>query len=453
MFSGSSDCDSPVSVRSRPRGSSAPSRSNGHHGRKAGKYPGALSWLYEQPDVDDDRRRTFLRARPKAELKLRLALKIPIAEEMPTEEKHGWERRIYQLERLQTLIDKAEKALPSEAAVLEAGRRRLERIRGLPLKPIARQAAAEADLSESTGAHDALDESTVGYAIGVEEDKTAASPSPSSSPALAPSPAPAAVAEVTRAPAAVAQPNAGKKAKTLEEAETKRDGASAEAPDEWAKATLEAHNAYRGKHGVPPLAWSNECFEYAMKQAAKMEQLNGLDHDNMDGPSGRHGQNCFGGTGSGWTAHQAVKAWYDELTDPGYDFAKQGFSMGTGHFTQVVWKETRFVGMARSENGGFIAANYFPAGNMAGQFEKNVFPEGTAMQARADPKLGTFEATEWSEDILKYLEGCPFADKYEPKIMQAIESGQTVVIDREEKSINIKLVSKGGASSSMGGPW
>lgn len=33
-----------------------------------------------------------------------------------------------------------------------------------------------------------------------------------------------------------------------------------------------------------------------------------------------------------------VKAWYDEIVSPGYDFAKATFTPGTGHFTQVVWK-------------------------------------------------------------------------------------------------------------------
>ena len=33
------------------------------------------------------------------------------------------------------------------------------------------------------------------------------------------------------------------------------------------------------------------------------------------------------------TTNQATDMWYNELTDPGYDFNSPGFSEGTGHFT------------------------------------------------------------------------------------------------------------------------
>merc|ERR1719334_1951282 len=69
--------------------------------------------------------------------------------------------------------------------------------------------------------------------------------------------------------------------------------------------------------------------------------------------------------------------WYDEVKS--YNFGYQGFSMATGHFTQVVWKETTHVGLSASSCGNFIFANYFPAGNMAGSFERNVLPLNTAL--------------------------------------------------------------------------
>ena len=49
--------------------------------------------------------------------------------------------------------------------------------------------------------------------------------------------------------------------------------------------------------------------------------------------------------------------------------------MATGHFTQVVWKATTNLGIGRAvsnSNNLYVVANYFPGGNMGGEFEANV---------------------------------------------------------------------------------
>lgn len=49
----------------------------------------------------------------------------------------------------------------------------------------------------------------------------------------------------------------------------------------------------------------------------------------------------------------------------------------TGHFTQVVWKETKEVGFGKAKSGGgrvFVVGSYRPAGNMVGSFKDNVPP-------------------------------------------------------------------------------
>lgn len=48
-----------------------------------------------------------------------------------------------------------------------------------------------------------------------------------------------------------------------------------------------------------------------------------------------------------------------------------------GHFTQVVWKGSKEVGIGRAQsNDGtwIVVANFFPAGNYVGQHASNVFP-------------------------------------------------------------------------------
>ena len=54
------------------------------------------------------------------------------------------------------------------------------------------------------------------------------------------------------------------------------------------------------------------------------------------------------------------------------------WSVGTGHFTQVVWKSSQElgVGKAKSDDGRqvFVVCLYFPAGNYVGRHSENVLP-------------------------------------------------------------------------------
>merc|ERR1719378_1412023 len=65
----------------------------------------------------------------------------------------------------------------------------------------------------------------------------------------------------------------------------------------------------------------------------------------------------------------AALAWYNEIKD--YRYANPGFSGATGHFTQVVWKDSTKVGVgiahSAPDGAGFITtyivAKYTPQGN------------------------------------------------------------------------------------------
>ena len=46
-----------------------------------------------------------------------------------------------------------------------------------------------------------------------------------------------------------------------------------------------------------------------------------------------------------------------------------------GHFTQMVWNGSRYMGaaMERTKDGKiFVVANYYPPGNFVGQYSKNI---------------------------------------------------------------------------------
>jgi pathogenesis-related protein 1 len=151
------------------------------------------------------------------------------------------------------------------------------------------------------------------------------------------------------------------------------DGAEPGAPVDDASdaAWLEQHNAHRADHCAPPLTWDDELAASAQAWADRCV----FEHS---GP----GENLFANVGTP-SAAAAVDEWYSEVA--AYDFAAPGFSIGTGHFTQVVWRDTARVGCAVAACPGLFpgfeaslmyVCQYASAGNMAGQFESNVLPSG-----------------------------------------------------------------------------
>ena len=71
---------------------------------------------------------------------------------------------------------------------------------------------------------------------------------------------------------------------------------------------------------------------------------------------------------------KAITDWYNEIGI--YSFHSPGFSMGTGHFTQMVWRQTRSLGCAKGKCPGqsLWVCQYDPPGNMMGAFPANVPP-------------------------------------------------------------------------------
>ena len=77
------------------------------------------------------------------------------------------------------------------------------------------------------------------------------------------------------------------------------------------------------------------------------------------------------------TGKEVADRWYSEIKN--YNFQQPGFTSGTGHFTAMVWKNTKKMGVGKasaSDGSYFVVARYFPAGNVVNQgfFEENVLP-------------------------------------------------------------------------------
>ncbi|KAK3525681.1 hypothetical protein QTP70_004900 [Hemibagrus guttatus] len=81
---------------------------------------------------------------------------------------------------------------------------------------------------------------------------------------------------------------------------------------------------------------------------------------------------------------EPVENWYSEIKD--YDFRNPGFGSNTGHFTQVVWKSSKEVGVGLATDGNtvFVVGQYNPAGNISnpGYFKDNVLPADESFKAK-----------------------------------------------------------------------
>lgn len=130
---------------------------------------------------------------------------------------------------------------------------------------------------------------------------------------------------------------------------------------------IKAHNFYRMEHNASALIWNDTSAKYATKWASP------CDFKHSGGPTG---ENLAAGYAN---VSASVDAW--GLERKKFNFKDPDFSEATGHFTQLVWKETESVGCARKECDGegspaspgwYVVCEYWPAGNVMGAFKANV---------------------------------------------------------------------------------
>jgi uncharacterized protein YkwD len=136
---------------------------------------------------------------------------------------------------------------------------------------------------------------------------------------------------------------------------------------------LAEHNYLRSLHNAPPLILNEELNEMAQKYAETIAKKNVLQHSShreLKGKKGEWvGENLFYSSSSGqleYPGGDMSKAWYDEIHDYNFKTGKPKKSGDVvGHFTQLVWKDSKEVGFGIAFNGNvcFGVANYYPGGN------------------------------------------------------------------------------------------
>ena len=138
---------------------------------------------------------------------------------------------------------------------------------------------------------------------------------------------------------------------------------------------LDRHNLYRAKHQAPNLARLAALETIAQSYSEHLVTLGYLVHSSNTLNGNYIGENLYFGYNAGYLGHKPVDAWYNEIKD--YDFNKAEFTSGTGHFTQVVWKNSKQLGCGvacGTNDYCYVTCNYYPGGNYLGQFKTNVLP-------------------------------------------------------------------------------
>ncbi|RSL39895.1 hypothetical protein CEP53_013733 [Fusarium sp. AF-6] len=148
----------------------------------------------------------------------------------------------------------------------------------------------------------------------------------------------------------------------------------------FTSAILNSTNFYRAEHNASELSWNDTLETFAT------DYLDSNDDCKFEHSEGPYGENLAIGY---LNVTASVEAWGDERDD--YNFKKGAFSKKTGHFTQLVWKDTTDVGCGRKlcgERGWYLVCEYWPRGNVIGQFTDQVYKQEGNSAVRARPGVG-----------------------------------------------------------------
>ena len=149
------------------------------------------------------------------------------------------------------------------------------------------------------------------------------------------------------------------------------------------KGITEAHNIVRRNLGIPELKWSSELASYAQVWANYLAKKNNckMKHRPHYGKYKQiHGENLSWFSPIRWSdgkreiqktsPSRAIQGWINEVKDYNYSRNKCNSGKVCGHYTQLVWANSKKVGCAKiicSDKAQIWVCNYDPAGNYRGK--------------------------------------------------------------------------------------
>ena len=159
--------------------------------------------------------------------------------------------------------------------------------------------------------------------------------------------------------------------------------------EEFEAIILHAHNEYRKKHGVEALIYDDIISSRAQIYADYLATQNKMIHSTESVQdigeniylNGSITKTAYNAEGCRSLGKKAVDNWYSEIKF--YDYSNPVFNRKTGHFTQVIWKDTNLIGCGIhiSEDHfhhyylSFVVCQYLNPGNYEGEFSKEPVAE------------------------------------------------------------------------------
>lgn len=143
-----------------------------------------------------------------------------------------------------------------------------------------------------------------------------------------------------------------------------------EAPaDAFAQRVLGEHNRERARAGVPRLVWSARLARDAQLWARQLAAEGWLRHGENLGA----GENLWMGSAGYFAPETMIATFLEERGNYRHgtfpNVSRTGDWQDVGHYTQVVWRNTREVGcaVARNARDDFLVCRYWPSGNWMGE--------------------------------------------------------------------------------------
>jgi pathogenesis-related protein 1 len=134
-------------------------------------------------------------------------------------------------------------------------------------------------------------------------------------------------------------------------------------PSSLAHDMVAAHNSVRARVDVAPLMWSDRLAAVAQDWANTLLAKNQFVHR----PNSMYGENLFEIRGGAASPAQVVTDWASESRN--YDYNSNKCRGVCGHYTQIVWADTKEVGCAVARGGEreVWVCDYNPPGNWVGK--------------------------------------------------------------------------------------